>query len=391
MEQNFRKTKIACYLGYITQAININLMPLFFVVFYRDFGVSVERLGRLILLVFGIQLLTDALSSPVLEKLGYRKSAILAHLLSAIGLILLSLLPHIIDPYIGITFSALIFSLGSALVEVLISPLMERLPGKAKKSDMALLHSFYCWGQLLTVLITTLILHLFGTAHWYFLPPLWALVPLFNAFFFLGIPMPEAAIREAHEPLKKVAANRGFWSAFLLMVCAGAAELAMSQWASFFAEKGLGVSKTAGDLFGPCLFALFMGLGRTWYGLFGQSKSIKNSLLVCSIGCIVCYLLAALSPVPVLALAGCALCGLSVSLMWPGTISLTASRFPKGSTSMFALLALGGDLGGSLGPYLTGLIADHTTGLSSGLLCMTAFPLLMTIALLCMKHNKKYQ
>ena len=408
MKEAYRQTKIACYLGYITQAININLMPLFFVIFYQDFGVSMEKLGALVLIIFGVQLVADALSAPLLERLGYRKSAVLAHLLSAVGLVLLSILPHYMDPYAGILISALVFSLGSAIVEVIISPLMERLPGEAKKSDMALLHSFYCWGQLLTVLLTTLILWCAGKAVWYLLPPMWAIAPLFNAWFFTRVPLPEQAIAEAKAPLAGILKKSGFWAAIILMMCAGASELAMSQWASFFAEKGLGVSKVAGDLLGPCLFALFMGLGRTWYGLFGEKRSIKNTLLVLSVFCILCYLTAALSPFPILALLGCALCGLSVSLMWPGTISLTASRFPKGGTSMFALLALGGDLGGSLGPYLTGLVSGRVMkspsllaslsrygqsaeqlGLKVGLLAMTVFPVLMFVTLILMKKAKK--
>lgn len=406
---NFRFTKLACYLGYITQAINLNLMPLFFVIFRTDYGVTLEEIGRLVLLVFLVQIFADIICSPIVERIGYRASAILAHVISALGLVLLSVLPRTMEnPYAGILIATFIFSLGSAIIEVLISPMIEAIPSDSKKGSMALLHSFYCWGQMATVLITTLTLWGMGTERWHILPLLWAAVPFLNSFLFSAVPMPPETAPEERTPIGKILSSKTFILCLILMMGAGSSELAMSQWSSLFAEQGLGVSKVVGDLLGPCLFAVLMGLGRTWYGLFGEKVSLSTALLTCSSLCVLCYLGAVFFSVPLLSLASCALCGIAVSLMWPATISLTAAKFPKGGTLMFAILAMAGDLGGSLGPYLAGLGSDYATtsprflemamengmtpeeiGLKFGLLLVTLFPLLMTVTLLYFKKNKQ--
>ena len=387
---NYKSTLHACYLGYITQALIVNLPPLLFVVFSDKFGLSNSQLGLLVVANFMTQLVVDALAVLFVDRIGYRASVVIAHLFAAVGMAALAVLPQCLSqPYWGLLLSSMLFAVGGGLIEVLVSPIVESLPGDAKASAMSLLHSFYSWGQVLVIVLSTGALLLIGQALWYILPLLWAILPLFTLFKFTRVPLvppPE----EKRMKLSALISSKLFLVALLLMVCSGAAEQAMAQWASLFTEKGMGISKTLGDLLGPCMFAVMMGIMRTLNGVKGQKINMYKALTACSIVCIASYAITALSPIPAIALIGCSLCGLSVSLMWPGMLSLMAKGYPAGGTAMFAILALGGDLGCSLGPLLTGVVADYK-GLNMGLLSGILFPAVMLAGLLALKPMLRHR
>ncbi|GII04871.1 MFS transporter [Planobispora takensis] len=382
----FDHTRRACYLGYVTQAIVNNLAPLLFIVFQTRYDVPYEMLGRLILLNFATQLVTDLVAVKVVDRTGYRLPMVLAHLFSVAGLVLLAVAPSLTpSPYTGLAVAVVVYGIGGGLLEVLVSPVVDALPSpqEHRAATMSLLHSFYCWGQVAVVLGTTLMLAAVGESAWQVLPLMWALVPLANLVVFARVPLPPTVPDEHRTPLRALLRSPAFAGALLLMLCAGASELTMSQWSSLFAEQGLGVSKVWGDLAGPCLFAVLMGIGRIVYGLWGQRVPLLPAMIACAGLATACYLLAALADDPVLALAGCALCGLAVSLMWPGTFSLTSARFPMGGAAMFGVLAVFGDAGAAAGPWLAGAVADATvtaapgggSGLRTGLLVGTVFPI----------------
>lgn len=404
----YRNTTFSCYRGYITQAIINNLAPLLFIIFQTKYEISYTRLGQLVLVNFATQLLTDAWASRYADRVGYRRCMVVAHALSVIGLISLGILPLVLpDPYVGIVISILLYAVGGGLLEVIVSPIIEALPNENKEASMSLLHSFYCWGQMLVVLISTFLLWLLGRELWFLLPILWSLFPLYNLFQFLHVPILTLVKDGKQMRLKELFSFPAFYLALILMLCAGASELTMSQWSSIFAEKGLGIPKLYGDLSGPGLFALLMAIGRTIYGKLGDRLPMKLSLIASSLLCVITYLVTVFSPYPLLSLLACSLCGLSVSLMWPGTFSLASAAFPRGGTLMFGLLAICGDLGCSIGPWLAGRISDFVQnsgqtlsfwrnslldneqiGLRCGLLAATLFPLLMTVSLLILRRRK---
>jgi len=382
---NYKSTLYACYLGYTTQALIVNLPPLLFVVFRDRFGLSYTMLGSLVVVIFITQLVVDALAIKFIDKIGHRVSAVAAHFFAAVGMISLAFLPRLMpQPYAGLIISCLLFSIGGGLIEVLVSPIVESLPGDAKASSMSLLHSFYSWGQVFVIILSTVALFFVGHDFWFLLPLLWAVLPIVTLFKFTRVPLVPPQEESKRTPLKTLVTSKIFLIALLLMVCSGATEQAMGQWASLFAEKGLGISKALGDLFGPCLFAAMMGIVRTLYGIKGQKINIQKALVVCSFVCIMSFAITALVPIPAISLLGCSLCGLAVSLMWPGMLSLTAAGYPAGGTAMFAMLALGGDLGCSVGPWLTGIVADSSS-LNIGLLMGMIFPAIMLIGLFILK------
>jgi fucose permease len=384
-ETNYKSTLHACYLGYITQALIINLPPLLFVVFQEKFGLSYTMLGSLVATVFVTQLIVDALAIKLVDKIGQRISVVMAHLFAAAGMIAMAFLPRVFpSPYMGLITASVLFSVGGGLIEVLVSPIVESLPGEAKASAMSLLHSFYSWGQVLVIILSTSALLLVGQDMWYLLPLVWSLLPLYNFFKFRKVPLVPSPEESKRTPLRTLFRSKIFLLALLLMICSGAGEHSMGQWASLFAEKGLGISKALGDILGPCLFAIMMGIARTWYGIKGQKTNIHTALTVCSALCVASFIVTALVPLPAVSLLGCALCGLSVSLMWPGMLSLTAAGYPSGGVAMFALLALAGDLGCSIGPQFVGIIADRSR-LNTGLLAAIIFPVIMLIGLAFLK------
>ncbi len=403
-KSKYTSTLFACYLGYITQAIVVNLAPLFFVIFQNRFGVSYVDLANLVLLTFVVQIVTDALMIKITPIVGYRKCAVAAHVFSAIGLALLAFLPRIMDPYAGILISVVLYSIGGGLTEVVISPIVDALPGDAKASAMSLLHAFYSWGQVLVVVLSTVALALIGDDGWNWIPLGWALIPFFNLFNFMRVPIVEVSEEQKKSGIGTFLKSPIFIVALFMMICGGAAEQAMAQWASLFAERALGVSKVLGDLLGPCLFALCMGIGRTGYGIFGEKINIEKALIACGAVSVVCYLVTVFVTVPVLSLLGCAACGFGVSLMWPGVLSYTSQKYNyNAGPVMFSLLALGGDTGCSLGPWVTGVVSDlylaansgaagaESQAIRYGLLAAIVFPVVMLILLAVMRklHSQK--
>ena len=385
----YRGTITAGYISSIVMAMCVGTVPLLFVVFNEDYSLSMEMLGRLILINFVTQLGADLLSIKFVPKVGYRAALVFANAMVALGMILFGTLPLIMqNPYAGLVIATVIYSFGLGVIEANTSAVLDSLPSEAKASDMSLMHSIFCWGQAATIILTTVALKLLGAEKWYVV--VWATVVLaaINAVLYLKVPFAPPLPPEEQIPVKKLMGKPIFMVALLLMLCAGASELSMSQWASFFAEKGLGVSKVMGDLLGPCMFAVFMGIGRTVYGIFGAKIKLEKALLWCSVLCIAGYVGTTIIPIPVLSLVCCALCGLAVSLMWPGMLSLCAERFHGGGAAMFAMLAVFGDLGCSVGPWFTGIISDKST-LNIGLLASVIFPIIMFAGVISFAKNKK--
>lgn len=392
MNNKYQKTIYACFMGCIVQAIVNNFVPLLFLTFQDAYGIPLSKITMLVTINFGLQLLVDFLSVGFVDKIGYRASMIIAHVSTTAGLILLALLPDLLpDPFLGLLAAVFLYAIGGGLLEVLVSPIVEACPSEHKEQTMSLLHSFYCWGHVGVVLISTIFFQLFGIGNWKILALIWALAPLFNAIVFAKVPM--ASLMEEGEKglsLKELAGMKIFWTFLLMMTCAGASEQAVSQWASTFAEKGLGVSKTVGDLAGPLSFAVFMGSSRALYGKFGERINLDKFMAGSSLLCIAAYLCISLVPNPVLGLAGCALCGLSVGIMWPGTFSKAAAALPKGGTALFALMALAGDLGCSGGPTVVGMVSSlFGENLKKGILAAALFPVLLLAGIaLCKKYAK---
>ena len=388
-QNNYKKTLLACYLGFVTQAISANYAPLLFLTFKGTYGITLEKIAMIPMVFYLAQLFVDLAATRFADKIGYRRCVVASQILSAVGLGLMALLPDLLPhPFVGILIAVVLYAVGSGLIEVLVSPIVEACPFENKDGVMSLLHSFYCWGALGGILGSTLFFALFGVENWRILTLLWALVPLYNTVNFLRCPI-QRLVEEGRsmEPAQLFRLPL-FWLIILLMVCSGASEAAMAQWASAFTESALGVSKTVGDLAGPGLFALFMGISRMLYGKFSEKLDLTRTMLFCGVLCAGCYLVAALAAAPVLGLAGCALCGLAVGIMWPGSISISAQKCPRGGTAMFAFLALAGDLGATISPTLTGSLAEMAGGsLKAGLLGATVFPVVLMLGLLVLKRT----
>lgn len=392
--KNYKKTLIACYLGFITQAISANFAPLLFLMFKDTYGISFEMIALVPMIFYLTQLLVDLVAVKFADIIGYRTCVVASQVVSAAGLLLMAFLPDILpNPFIGILISVVLYAIGSGLIEVLLSPIVEACPFENKAGVMSLLHSFYCWGAVGVVLGSTLFFAIFGMVYWQILTVIWAVVPLLNIFNFLSCPIERLVEDGEGLRIGQLLRLPLFLLMIVLMICVGASEATMNQWASAFTESALGVSKTVGDLAGPCLFAVFMGLSRMFYGKKSEKLDLTKVMLGCGLLCVVCYLLAALSPIPIIGLIGCALCGLSVGIMWPGTISISSQKCPKGGTAMFAFLALAGDLGAAVGPTMVGGIADAAGGdLKTGLLFATLFPIVMIIGLILLikKFRRNY-
>lgn len=389
MKNQYNKTVTACFIAYIVQAIVNNFVPLLFLTFQRTYGIPLSQITMLVSINFGIQLLVDMLSVGFVDKIGYRISMIIAHPFAAAGLIFLVILPEKLPvPFIGILIAVMVYALGGGLLEVLVSPVVEACPSDNKEKAMSMLHSFYCWGHVGVVALSTVFFSVFGIANWKILAVIWALIPLCNAFIFTKVPI-ASLIEEGESGLeiKELFSLKIFWVLFIMMLCAGASEQAVSQWASTFAEKGLGISKTAGDLAGPMAFAVLMGLSRAFYGKYGDRINLNQFMIYSSILCIVSYLSISLIPAAPLSLLACAVCGLSVGIMWPGTFSKASAALPRGGTAMFAFLALAGDLGCSGGPALVGIVSGfYDDNLKKGILAGVVFPILLLAGIfLCKK------
>ena len=393
MKDKYQNTMYACFVGYIVQAIVNNFVPLLFLTFESSYGIPLSQITMLITFNFGIQLLVDLLSAKFVDKIGYRVSIVMAHIFAALGLAGLVVLPDLLpNAFAGLLIAVVIYAIGGGLIEVLISPIMESCPSENKEKAMSLLHSFYCWGHVGVVLLSTLFFWFFGIADWKILALLWVIIPVCNGILFCKVPI--APLNEEGETgmsLRELCKNRIFWILMLMMMCAGASEQAVSQWASTFAEQGLGVSKTIGDLAGPMSFAILMGSARAFYGKFGDRIDLDKFMQASSLLCIVSYLCISLSPSPLFSLIGCSLCGLSVGIMWPGTFSKASAALRNGGTAMFALLALAGDVGCSGGPTLVGFVTDLASDdLKKGILAGIIFPILLIVGIVSLKKAKRY-
>ena len=329
------------------------------------------------------QLLVDFAAAKFVDKIGYRTCVVSSQVLSAAGLILMAVLPEALPvPFIGILTAVVLYAVGSGLIEVLVSPIVEACPFENKDGMMSLLHSFYCWGAVGVILGSTLFFTVFGIANWKILAVIWALVPLYNTFNFISCPIERLVEDGKSMRTGQLLRLPLFWLLIVLMICAGASEASMAQWASAFTESAMGVSKTVGDLAGPCLFAVFMGISRILYGKMSEKLDLTKTMLACGVLCVSCYLTASLSSMPVFGLAGCVFCGASVGIMWPGTISISAQKCPRGGTAMFAFLALAGDLGATVSPAMVGGISNMFGGnLKTGLLAASVFPLILILGL----------
>ncbi len=392
MENQYDKTITACFVGYIVQAVVNNFTPLLFLFFQNSYHIPLSQITLLVTFNFGIQLLVDLLSVGFVDKIGYRASMVIAHVLSAAGLILLTILPEVLPvSFIGILIAVLIYAIGGGLLEVLVSPVVEACPSDNKEKAMSMLHSFYCWGHAGVVLISTLFFYVAGIEKWKILAVIWAVIPIGNALVFAKVPIaPLIEDGESGLELKDLFRIKVFWILLVMMVCAGASEQAVSQWASAFAEKGLGISKAAGDLAGPMAFAVLMGMSRLFYGKYGDRIHLERFMVYSSFLCILSYLGISLFPIPLLNLIACAVCGLSVGIMWPGTFSKASSALPKGGTAMFALLALGGDIGCSGGPTLVGMVSGALVdNLKMGILAGIIFPVLLLMGIILCRKTKK--
>lgn len=390
MKNNYKKTLIACYLGFITQAISANFAPLLFLTFHRTYQISLGKIAFISTAFFFTQLLVDLFCAKYVDKIGYRRSVVASEILSAVGLIGLAFLPDLLNrAYVGILISVIIYAMGSGLIEVLVSPIVEACPFDNKESVMSLLHSFYCWGAVAVILFSTAFFTIFGINNWRILACIWALIPICNVFNFLTCPIESLTEDGQGLSIRQLCNIPIFWVALVLMVCAGASEISMAQWASAYTESALGLSKSIGDIAGPSLFAVTMGISRSFYGKYGEKIDLMKFMTASGILCLICYLLAALGPYPILGLIGCIMCGFSVGIMWPGTISIASGKLPMGGTAMFALLAMAGDMGGSIGPCVVGFVTQNAgDNLKAGMLAGCIFPVILVLSVCMLKYKK---
>lgn len=387
--KNYNKTKIACYLGFITQAITSCFVPLLFLKFHNDYHISYGMIALIPTVFFITQIIIDLFCAKYVDKIGYRKSIIVSCIGAALGLFGLAFLPDIFDPFVGIIICVILYAIGSGLVEVLCNPIITACPFDNKEATISLLHSFYCWGSVLTVVVSTTFFYIFGIENWKILSCLWALIPTINIFNFATCPIEQIVEEDKGMKPMELFSTPLFFVFMSLMVCAGASELAMAQWASAYTESALGFSKTLADLAGPCMFAVAQGTCRSLFGKYGDRLNLKNSMLYSGILCLICYILATIPDNSILRLIGCIVCGFSVGIMWPGTISLSAKRFPLGGTAMFAILAMAGDVGGSLGPIFVGRCAEiFNDNIRIGLITGCVFPIVLIISILLLKRKK---
>lgn len=390
MRPNYKLTVTSCFIGYVVLAIVNNFVPLLFVTLQSEYGVSLSQITLLVTVNFSIQLLSDLLSAKFIDKIGYRASILIAHATAALGLILLTVLPEIMPPFGGIMISVVIYAIGGGIIEVLISPIMEGCPGDSKAGAMSLLHSFYCWGLVAVILLSTLFFRFAGIENWRALALIWAAVPVVNGIMFIKAPINHLiAEDEKGMSIRELLKSKTFLLLVVIALCAGSAGESISQWISAFAEQGLGISKTVGDLAGPMVFAALTGVSRAVYGKYGDRIDIDKHMTACSALCAAAYLVAGLAPWPVVNLVGCGLCGLFVGILWPGTFSKASASLPLGGTAMFALLALTGDLGAALGPTVVGAVSDAAgDNMKIGILAVAVFPILLTACLLMTRKKK---
>jgi len=388
-QKNYRRTLTACYFGFVTQAISANFAPMLFLTFKNSYGITFDKISMIPLVFYFTQLMTDFFAANFSDIIGYRPCVVVSQILSAAGLVSMAILPEVFpNPFVGILSSVVLYAIGSGLIEVLVSPIVEACPFENKAGMMSLLHSFYCWGAMGVIIGSTIFFMIFGIKKWRILTFIWAMVPFCNAINFLSCPIEPLHEENKGRNVSILLKTPVFWLMILVMICSGASEAAMAQWASAFTESAIGVSKTIGDLAGPCLFAMLMGTSRILYSKCSARLDLVKVMILCGLLCTACYLAASLSTLPVLQLAGCALCGLAVGVMWPGSISISSKIISDGGTAMFAFLALAGDLGAMTSPALVGKISEMTKGdLKTGLLAGAVFPSILLLGLLILKKH----
>ncbi|WP_318744231.1 MFS transporter [Treponema sp.] len=388
---NYKKTLRACYLGFITQVIAANFAPLLFLKLHNDYHIPLGMIALIPTAFFFTQLVVDIFCAKFVDRIGYRESIVASEIFSVIGLIGLAFLPNLLSSaYAGIMISVVLYAVGSGLIEVLCSPIVEACPFKNKEATMSLLHSFYCWGWVGVTLISTVLFNVIGIDNWPLVACFWAIVPLYNIYNFATCPIEHLVDEGKGMTILQLFRSPLFWGAVVLMVCSGASEISMAQWASAFVESALGFSKTVCDLAGPCLFGITMGICRVFYGKFGEKVDLSKFMIGSGLLCLICYLLASLSKNPVAALIGCIMCGFSIAIMWPGTLSISSKKIPAGGTAMFALLAMAGDLGGSIGPSSVGMISQKAgDNLQYGLFFGGIFPVVLVVFLIVLKFMKE--
>lgn len=390
MAKNYEKTIRACFIGYIVQAIVNNFAPLLFITFQTTYDIPLAQITTLITINFALQLMTDLAAAYFTDKIGYRASVLIAHTMAALGLIGLAVFPSVMpSPFVGLVMAVVLYAIGGGLLEVIVSPMVEACPSEHKDRTMSMLHSFYCWGSVGVIIVSTLVFWLFGIQNWRILATLWAIVPIANGIAFINVPIisMEESTGES-TPMSQLFKIKMFWIFIVLMCCAGASELVISQWASAFAEKALGISKSLGDLLGPTLFAVLMGLSRVIYGKYGDKIGLDRMMILSCALCVIAYLMIALFDSAVIGLTGIAISGFAVGIMWPGTYSKAAGVMKGGGTAMFAFLALAGDLGCTSGPTFAGWTAAvFSDNLKVGILCATVFPAVMLLTLLMTRNS----
>ena len=389
MEKNYKKTLKACYLGFITQAIVANFAPLLFLKFHTEYGIPLGQIALISTTFFFTQLIVDILCAKYVERIGYRRAVVVSEAASALGLVGLAFLPDLLpSPFAGIIVSVIIYAIGSGLIEVLVSPIVEACPFENKETVMSLLHSFYCWGTVAVIFLSTLFFGICGISNWKWMACIWAILPLYNIYNFMTCPIEYLVEDGQGMSVGELLKSPLFWTGIILMICAGASEISMSQWASAFTESALGIEKRMGDLAGPCMFAVMQGVSRVIYGKYGNRIDLTKYMMGSGTLCLLCYILASVSHNPFLSLAGCIMCGFSVGIMWPGTISIMSKRLPVGGTAMFALLAMAGDIGGSVGPAAVGIVTQMANdNLQVGMLAASIFPFVLIMMLLLMKRQ----
>ena len=388
--KNYQKTKWACYFGFVTQAITANFVPMLFLCFHSTYEIPLGTVALIPTCFYFTQLLVDLFCVKFVDRIGYRICVVASEALSALGLLTIAFLPEVLPkPFAGILIGVILYAIGSGLIEVLCSPIVEACPFPGKEATMSLLHSFYCWGSVGTIFISTAFFAVFGLENWKWMAVLWALIPAANIYGFATCPLVPIVEDGKGMGLRQLFAKPVFWCSVVLMICAGASEISMAQWASAYAESALGLSKALGDLVGPCLFAVFMGLSRVIFGKFGERMNLMKFMTGSGLLCVACYVLASVFSNPMLGLIGCVVCGFSVAIMWPGTISISSQKFPRGGTAMFAILAMAGDLGGSLGPSLVGRVSQLAgDDLHYGIAAAMIFPLVLLLMLFLLQRAK---
>ncbi len=387
MKNKYFSTKLSGYIGFFVQAVVNSFLPILFIALQNVYKLNYKMLGTLMFFNFLAQVFIDAVTPLILSKIGYRKGAFLSQFAAFLGLALLSVLPRLMPPYFAMILCITIYAIGSGFTEVILSPMIEMLPTRNKAGNMAVLHSFYCWGQACTVVVTTALVYIFGYLNWFIVPLIWSVIPFINMWSFLEVPIVEPDREQKTVSFSQLVRDKKFVIFMLMMFCGGASEIAMVEWASIFAQNALGVSKAVGDIAGPCAFSVFMGLGRIFYAKFSKRISFIKLLIFLNILGFVCYMAVAVCSVATVSLFFCALCGFTVSVSWPGIYSLGAASFKNGGAVMFSALALCGDTGCCLGPWLVGLVADEV-GLSYGFAVASVFSLVIVLCGIYLLKNK---